>query len=622
MKPIDRLVNLSGRKAEELLILIGDDWRLPSKKGSPTAVVGDIGDPGISLWWGHIEGKHVRCIKPAIQIISFTSAKEWARTFVREDRMVRQALPGPAILGVRVGEEERWFGVVQLETHGNDVDPTVSDSAATELTTGGKVHGNQRFKVMDPSWVPTPLGKGVSLGSSKELFDNLRQILQPEVIQKVHELADSIPQLLTRLDINEVGKNSFEDKLIDHLLQYPSFRSRLESNQQKLADISKRLYEEAELELARLREEIEGLRERKREEILGALNAVVEDDRLLALAAVMGGHKESAAPDFTGIEEMLKKLADRQLPPKTDFSPLVAALGSIKQTDLKPLVTVLDKLATELKPAPQAVARTPQETNQFPWLEPSADKLSSRNAVTELELNESQSALTIAAHAGRMPVAFGSKAAETVLQVLKVIVGGRASWWPVPADASDISRVLKDVLIEATLLKARDNPDQLFAVVLEGIDRAPTEAYLEPLLILRSLGIPFENHPAAWPKNVLLFGTASQGGQMILPISAGCWERLLPVQAESKHHKGGLSEITVDFWLGRNVEGEAVSLEGLLPSGIVARDVAAISRSAKHLGLESSSTLTHGLAMATCRALGDGIKPVGGAEITFSKYLS
>jgi hypothetical protein len=622
MKPIDRLVELSGRKAVERLTLVGNEWReMTGKKVDPVHVTGEIADPKVKLWWAHAEGKQVRCIQPATQIINLTSAREWARTFAKKDGIVRGAHPGPAVLGTIVGGIERWFGVVHLKTVGNAIDPSVSDCAATELTTDGKVHG-KHLQVMAPTWEPTPLMGGVFLGSGEELFDHLRQILQPEVIQKVQELADLIPQLLTRLEINEAGENTFEDKFIDQLLQYPSFRIRLERTQQTLAENSKRLHDEAKLELARLRKEIEDLRQRKRDEILGALNDVIDDDRLLALSAVMGGRKESAPPDFTGIEGMLKKLADRPLPQNTDFGPLIAAFGSIKPTDLKPLVTALDKLATELKPAPESAALPSQEAHQFPWLEATGDKLTSCIAIAELEMNESQSALAIAAHAGRLPVAFGSQAAETVLQVLKVIVGGRASWWSVPADASDISRVLKDVLIQATLLKARDNPAQLFAVVLEGIDRAPTEAYLEPLLVLRSLGIPFENHPSGWPKNALLFGTASQGGQMILSISAGCWERILPVQAESKHHRGGPSEIAIDLWLGRTVEGESVSLDGLLPSGIVARDVAVVSRSAKHLGLESSSALTHGLAMATCRALGDGIKPVGGVEKTFSKYLN
>jgi hypothetical protein len=610
----DRLILVKGRRAELRLTLDGTRWRPcdPKLKSSTVTVADGVADPNVDFWWARSEGKLVRPIKPAIQLIDFSHSGSWSRIF-SSDRKVLGAFPGPAVLCVKVQEVPRWFGIVHLIKRVGEADCRIDEITASEILPKGTSYGNKnKYQVLAHDWVCEPLSGGVRLDNADDISNFLKELLHPAVILKVNELADWIPSMKTRLDLDQADGQSFEATLVDLLLEYPSFRARFDSKMALAEMTARQSIEKFEEKREALQKEIEGLRQRKREEVASALDDVIDDNRFLALLAILKLGTPSSDIDLKGLEASLQLIANRPVPKPADLTSLIPAINQLQRPpiDLSPIVSALEKLKSPAPQRPLVVTSKPDPELKYPWLAKRGDVLGSSEQIRELDLSESQASLLIVAHAGRLPIAVGLGAAETVEQLLKVVTAGRNTWWHVPADAASVHCILSDSKVSATILKGRESPSQLFAVVLEGIDRAPTEAYLEPLLVMRRLALPLYDDGKPWPPNLLLFATTAGGGQMILPIAPGCWERSIPISGGPKRQRD-VSEINWNLWSATSDRNSKIDITRLLPTGVEAIDPSQLGRSANHLCLEISNELERGLAFASCLARYDGTKPIG-----------
>jgi hypothetical protein len=165
---------------------------------------------------------------------------------------------------------------------------------------------------------------------------------------------------------------------------------------------------------------------------------------------------------------------------------------------------------------------------------------------------------------GAMPVVAGDASYEAVQSYASCAAGGKLLWIPVAPSVFEPSDLLGKFSIESgrfiphpgglldLLLHARSS-DELYVVVLDGINRAPIDAYLNPLLSLYSdvrleerrrrmmpllpAGEIEPNNPysaasqLAWPPNVLLAGIWSKGS-IGLPTPSGFWDAAALISVE------------------------------------------------------------------------------------------
>lgn len=156
--------------------------------------------------------------------------------------------------------------------------------------------------------------------------------------------------------------------------------------------------------------------------------------------------------------------------------------------------------------------------------------------------------------AGAMPILSGPNAFEVLEAYASVAVGGRLLWLPIspgtlePGDLFGRSEAVSGQFVPHAgglldLLLHAGSTEDLFLVVLDGINRAPVEAYLLPLLGCyadswrevggRTLPIthPYMLAPRSpyavasrlrWPRNVLLAATLVEG-VAVLPLPADLW---------------------------------------------------------------------------------------------------
>jgi hypothetical protein len=172
---------------------------------------------------------------------------------------------------------------------------------------------------------------------------------------------------------------------------------------------------------------------------------------------------------------------------------------------------------------------------------------------------------------GMMPVLSGDAAYDAVDCYASCVAGSRLLWLPVPATTFEPGDLLGRLNAETLrftpqpsglldlLLHAR-NSDDLFIVVLDGINRAPIDAYLNPILSCytdtwteehkrRTLSLI---HPGmvdandayygasrlAWPPNVLLAGIWVEGA-MTVPTPAAFWNSVAVLPIKQLSTEGG-----------------------------------------------------------------------------------
>lgn len=162
---------------------------------------------------------------------------------------------------------------------------------------------------------------------------------------------------------------------------------------------------------------------------------------------------------------------------------------------------------------------------------------------------------------GLVPVLAGSDAYEVLRRYAESAAGGRLLWVPVPATALEPGDLLGKFNSTAMrfvpqpnglldLLLCAQKSEKLFIVVLDGINRAPIDAYLSPLLALfadawqepdRRRALPLM-HPAmleqngweeashlTWPPNVLLAAIWAEGA-VSMPTPASFWNEAALIQ--------------------------------------------------------------------------------------------
>jgi hypothetical protein len=148
---------------------------------------------------------------------------------------------------------------------------------------------------------------------------------------------------------------------------------------------------------------------------------------------------------------------------------------------------------------------------------------------------------------GLLPVLGGCRAVEALQAYAHAIAGGRCAVVQVTSTVADVQDVFGRVVDgrfvpEASglidIVRAAKSSSGFFVVVLEGINRGPTESYMLPMIraaVQRSGEIPLF-HPAAvpstdayhcearikWPENLLLAATVLEG-PTTLPIAPALW---------------------------------------------------------------------------------------------------
>ncbi|MBL8066495.1 MAG: hypothetical protein JNM34_11670, partial [Chthonomonadaceae bacterium] len=580
-------------------------WQTPDKKSLSAHIHAPPSEPGGQLWWAHAEGKSMTLVCPAIQYVDCSDSKDLIRIFNQDARVIG-AKPGLAVLRAVVDSTERWFGPVKLELKDKDIDPHVTDELVTEISPSGTPVASGRRRFLPPDWSPgEPIGALAPEGE-QTFYERFAQLLQPQVLKQIADIQKRSAADLTRLQIDADALTHLPDNFVDSLLRIPCVAKRNSLMSQKARVEADSIVAEAKKERDRVQADIDALLLTKTEAIRGALESIQEDDRALAIISALG-LRPSPSPviDLSGIEGIMSEYSKRPQTPGTDVDPIVSAIQSREKIDFAPIVEALNLLAPKQpqSDAPSSLISVLKAQGK--------ETLTSSKEIGEAISNESHRALIIAAHSGLVGLVTGERSPETVQQVLRVLVAGRALWWPVPSDLVDVRKLLEDRDVGLIFDHALGRPDQLCALVLEGVDRAPTEAYLEPLLVIRALGTPVLKAPHGWPKNLLVFATASRGGKTLLPISPGTWERVILIPSSSERQRV-TSEIAQPFWMETSRSAPAIDLTDLLPTGIKPRDADNLARSAAHLGFDVPECLTHGLAAAICLSHQESVRPRGG----------
>lgn len=194
-----------------------------------------------------------------------------------------------------------------------------------------------------------------------------------------------------------------------------------------------------------------------------------------------------------------------------------------------------------------------------------ADSLDARGLGRELA-----SALLSAFIAAPMVVTTGPGALGALDAVGDAIAGGRVLWLPVGAPTLTPADLLGGYEPGSRAFVPRPGrlvdlllsfpPDDLALVVLDGIDRAPVDHYLLPILTAATDGRPLPLAPEAllapadpyreaaqlrWPRNVLLAGTLC-GGETCVPPPAPFWAKVPQVDAHPVE-AGATTELAVQL---------------------------------------------------------------------------
>ncbi len=552
--------------------------------------------------WGHpVSNKAVKAIQDcgaADAILEFPNVASAQKGSIAD--LSRSYRSEKYLIRIRGTESDRWFGPIDSEVLFSDSEVSLATLDKPDWTP--TVLQEHEGLYVAPHRARLPAQKGTTNTTllraeiegclTKTRQEGVQTSLQwlPQAIQK-SDPSIWIEPLIRRA---ESATSELSPKLADRLLESQLFAARFKQLEQSISA-------EAEHQARQLRTEVESLRAEQSELLKArleitrdALKRIAEDEETLALAAILGAAFSQRPPQSPE-------------PPKIDTDGLVRAITGRPTVDLAPLVGEISRLREEIRlDKPVADDTTHTSTAKVP----SGRTLGRADEVAELGLSDAQYTLLTVAHAGFLPVAFGGQAAESVHRLLKATVASRATWWHCPADSIAATSIIHCAWVAQGVRQARDHPDRLFATVLEGIDRAPTEAYLEPLLVMRALDLPLPGDEQPWPSNLLIFATMTGGGQTVLPIAPGVWRRSIPVVADS-HRVREATEIGAHLWRKTGDLRSEINLAGLLPAGIKPLNVDRLGQSAGHLGLSATLLLARGIAIASCLSRGDATKPLG-----------
>lgn len=326
--------------------------------------------------------------------------------------------------------------------------------------------------------------------------------------------------------------------------------------------------ESLRLEKASLEEEVRRLDSQRAETAL-ALSRQIE---------------ESKAALESAIEEQLTDIMNRPAQALANIAIFRTALGLI-HTANAPAQTPTQGLDAN-KPG-QIVTECPQFVHRDIQGTPISSEDDFRQSLYRaLEAEQINPSVARSLHAafvsGAMPVLAGDASYAAVAAYADSIACGRLLWIPVPATVLEHSDLLGRFNTEGRfipnpcglleLLLHAHGSDELFLVVLDGINRAPIDAYLNPLLAIYSdvyleksrrrklsllpPGIVESNSPysaaaqLSWPPNVLLAGIWSEGAVGI-PTPPSFWDATALILIEQLQEKSDSSD--QDTSTGRSV---------------------------------------------------------------------
>lgn len=623
------LVNETPTKnAAVVLRAFGNAWRVPDKRSASVALESGRPPGTGGFWWARSRGGTAVLVRPAVQLIDVTAPR--ALTALLEDGKLYGAKPGTVVLRLFQGSKERWFGPVALARKGEDLDPTVQlgDEDVREIATSATPLASGRSWFLPVEWEPVSEDGAVSLIGKGRFYEWLAETLELDVLRRVEEASAKLPGALARVGLDASGELTLEDAVVQRLLAVPAIerahRKALAGAQAKadalVSDAQARaeaLLAEARGEVAELSARLEGLREAKREAILSALADLADDERALAMILALGP-RPVTGPDLSGVERQLSQIARRPEPKAPDLRPLIEALGELggaKPIDIEPLVRALqERPALDLSPLVDLV-RPPSPVpslTSLPSFDVSETCFDEPQVLEEEIADPCHRALLVVASAGLVGVVVGERAPETLHSLSRLALADRTVWWFTPGDVVDPRRILEDPLVVAVLNRAHEQPGSLFGLVLEGVDRAPTEAFLEPLLVVRDLRVPLPGLVRVWPPNLLLFATTTRGGRTRLPVAPGVWERAVPVPSSpSAPRPRRSSEIGANLWGGAT----------RAPTGAVGTQNGWAAQNAEYLGFGTiPPCLSQGLAAARC--LSTFRKPDDGVRESFPSLFA
>ncbi len=291
-----------------------------------------------------------------------------------------------------------------------------------------------------------------------------------------------------------------------------------------------------------------------------SLNAELD----LADATIQAKIRDITAQPYTALADALivrAMLDGGRIDPNL---PLAAAVNATGAVPLLPEAMcahgVLLSDAPKVKSAIQRAFRSQGFSSRFGWMIHSitvADGLPLIVGPDALDMAECYAAVIAAGRALTIPISPATIEPTDLLGHLDTQTGS----WRLHAAG------LLDLLTVASTLAARE---QLFVVVLEGVNRAPVESYLLPLLACvrdsrRSIALAHPTqlpasspYPAriSWPRNVLLIGTVSEG-RMSLPLVQEMWAHaalLIPERTKSDDTQANAltevtrTEVSADIW--------------------------------------------------------------------------
>lgn len=367
--------------------------------------------------------------------------------------------------------------------------------------------------------------------------------LEQQRLQRARAIAS---ELLKRQEPTEV--------LIEGLLKIPSIESQLNDiktaiREQTESQVRFELAEEAsqvemlKAEKARLREEFERLGQEC-------------DDQRTALEEQIQTHEAK-------FEVALKeRLASLMLHPERVLADIaifraVMGLDSSAQKSIETTHQVEESIASfPSSEHPSSPLLSGEEKNQFDSLDqPQQMRQSLRNALKVRNLSSAAARpLHSAFLSGAVPILVGDGSLNALEAYASCVTGGRVLWLPISATTLEPNDLFGKVapatgrfvpqaggLID--LLMHANTKDDLYLVILDGINRAAVDAYLNPIISCYTEAWQGEMrralplfHPKAlssndpyssaawlkWPPNVLLAGVLTEG-VAIIPPSPAFW---------------------------------------------------------------------------------------------------
>lgn len=487
---------------------------------------------------------------------------------------------GPVRLDLKPGAEDTWM--LKATTTGT---PLVAYAPLDASAIATVELERQRRRFLAPRARPTQIVRRLDWSSDDALLRSVLQEYQAtgedytmalaciteaisvsaaSVGEDEHELFSYRLQRATRIVSQLDQRITLIRRLVDQIVQVPQVKEEIERRTAEIEEETRALVaKEAEADLAEIQQRIVAAeakltdlqnQQRTAEEALQKIEYAVEERR----ATIERDLKviESA------FDDRILDLMERPATILADVAIVRAFLGAVPHT--------LARAAEAAPPAPATTIKSVASTTTAPpaLVAPWSDHATPRTPLTSVADGRTAirrccyaqglpATAAFAVHAallaGAVPVGVGEGALDLLESYADAIAGGRMHWVPVtptmvePADLLGRSGAPSEL---ATILATAAMSDTVVLVALDGINRAPVEAYLSPILTAydgamrtgreRPLTVVADDgvmRRIVWPPNVLLAATLADGSA-IVPLPASFWTHAVLVPLD--HHRAQL----------------------------------------------------------------------------------